>query len=441
MQGGSWHDIVFANRAKSLIADMGAGNDFVFGSSGVDEIDGGEGNDVINGSILTIGGKEPDELAKDRDTIIGGEGRDLLNGVAGDDVIYTGKRGEQLNTTTIDEQGDWALGDLGDDVIYGGQRNDFLLGGSGSDAIQGGAGHDVILGDAHIRFDTKSVNIGGSSPYVEVVALPTGMEMHNIAGSAITQEHSITSSRVTTTELYAFTARHNDTFDWSVAIDRENGDYELTSKLQPVQNQHLAQNGGNDILYGGEGNDLIVGQTGNDTLLGESGDDMLWGDDNRDLSIGGNDSLSGGTGRNILNGGLGYDSYFITQSEFQDNNTHNTIRDADGLGQIFIGNNVLGKYQWAFDAEKKRWFSALSDVFLQEQGSNLVIADHSGVERARIENFTNGDLGIELSKNKAPVILLPMKPITVQAGQEMTHTITATNHFGGRFVIAQLVEI
>lgn len=429
VQGGTWHDIVFANRAKSLIAEMGDGNDLVFGSFGVDEIDGGAGNDIINGSILTLGGISPEKLAADRDTIIGGDGRDLLNGVAGDDIIYAGKRGEQLSAETIDEQGDWALGDLGNDIIHGGQRHDFLLGGSGEDVIHGGAGHDVILGDAHIRFNTQSVIIGGSFPSVEVVAYPHGMDMHNIAGSAIVKEHSIKSTGTASIDQYSFSARHNDTFDWSVALDRDKGDYTLNSKLRPVQNHHLAENGGNDTLYGGEGDDLIVGQTGNDSLFGENGNDILWGDDNRDSKITGNDSLSGGTGRNILNGGLGYDSYFITQNEFADKDTHNIIRDADGLGQIFIGYNTVGAYQWQFDTDKKRWFSAMNGVFLQEKGKDLAIVDETGQERVRIENFQNGYLGIDLPKNKPPVILLPLPPLTIQAGKEMVHTIVGGNHF------------
>ncbi len=429
VKGGEWHDVVFAHRAKSLTATLGAGNDLVYGRFGVDEIDGGEGDDIVNGSILTIGGKTPEELAADRDTIIGGDGRDLLNGVAGDDTIYTGKRNEQLSATTINEQGDWALGDLGDDAIRGGQRHDFLLGGSGSDVIHGGAGHDVILGDGHIRFDTQSVNIGGSFPSTEVVAYPYGMEIHDIEGSAITKEHSITSAQVSSVDQYAFSARHNDTFDWSVSIDTDKGDYELNSKLKPVQNFHLAENGGDDILYGGEGNDLIVGQTGHDRLFGEGGNDILWGDDNRNTEVVGNDSLLGGTGHNILNGGLGYDSYFISQHEFQDKDTHNTIRDVDGLGQVVIGYNALGRYEWQFDSENKRWFSALKDVFLQEKGQDLVIIDNSGNERVRIEGFKNGYLGIELSKNKAPEILVPIQPMKVQADSKISEFIIARNHF------------
>lgn len=435
IQGNDWHNVVFANRGKSLTAKMGAGNDLVYGSFGIDEIDAGAGNDVINGSILTIGGKTPEELAADRDTIIGGEGRDLLNGVAGDDVIYTGNRNEQLNLDTIDEQGDWALGDLGDDVIHGGQRHDFLLGGSGSDVIDGGAGHDVILGDAHIRFNMKHVNIGDSFlPSTTVVAYPFGMDIYdvNIKEQAIVTEHSIKSQGISKSDLHAIALRHNDTFDWSVSIDRDNGDYELSSKLKPAQNLHLAENGGDDILSGGEGNDLIVGQTGNDRLFGDGGNDILWGDDNRDTQntkISGNDSLSGGTGRNILNGGLGYDSYFITQNEFQDKDTHNTIRDADGLGQIFIENNTLGRYTWQFDEQNQRWFSAMKDVFLQEKGSDLIIVDNSGSERVRIEGFKNGDLGIELSKNKAPKILESIQPMKVQVGNDFSDFIIGTKHF------------
>lgn len=441
VQGASWHDIVFAHRAQSLTADMGAGNDLVFGSFGVDEIKGGEGSDIINGSILTIGGKSPEELAKDKDTIIGGDGRDLLNGVAGDDVIYTGRHSEQINPNTIDEQGDWALGDLGDDVLHGGQRHDFLLGGAGKDVINGGAGDDVILGDAHIRFDTKTLNIGGSFPSVEAVAYPFGMEIHDIAGSKISAEHSLTSKGNSVSDQYSVPVRHNDTFDWSVKIDTEKGDYKLTSKLQPVQNFPIAKDGSNDILSGNEGHDLIIGQTGDDSLFGGQGNDILWGDDNHNESITGNDHLMGGTGRNILNGGLGYDHYFVSNQEFHDNETHNTIRDTDGLGHIFIGYTILSSYKWKFDAENKRWFSTLKDIFLQEKGNDLVIIDKFGTERIRIEGFKNGHLGIELQKNKAPEIVSSLQNLTIQVGKNISYTIDSNKYFNDEDVSSLKYEM
>lgn len=61
--------------------------------------------------------------------------------------------------------------------------------------------------------------------------------------------------------------------------------------------------GGNDTIDGGAGNDEIAGQGGNDTLSGGAGDDRLFGGD-------GDDSLLGGTGADQLQGAAGNDGLF-----------------------------------------------------------------------------------------------------------------------------------
>ncbi|MEC1944908.1 calcium-binding protein, partial [Schinkia azotoformans] len=55
---------------------------------------------------------------------------------------------------------------------------------------------------------------------------------------------------------------------------------------------HLDGGAGDDKLYGGNGADILLGGTGNDTLYGENGDDILDGGQ-------GNDYLSGGYGNDI----------------------------------------------------------------------------------------------------------------------------------------------
>jgi len=56
-----------------------------------------------------------------------------------------------------------------------------------------------------------------------------------------------------------------------------------------------SEDGGNDILFGGDGNDHMGGKAGNDILSGDAGDDFIWGDDGDDIIMGvtGNDTLVG----------------------------------------------------------------------------------------------------------------------------------------------------
>jgi len=80
----------------------GAGNDFLRGGPGADNLDGGDGNDYISG----------------------GAGNDTATGGAGSDHL---------------------AGDSGDDTLDGGDGRDYLLGGRGADVLRGGGGNDTIV--------------------------------------------------------------------------------------------------------------------------------------------------------------------------------------------------------------------------------------------------------------------------------------------------------
>ena len=61
-----------------------------------------------------------------------------------------------------------------------------------------------------------------------------------------------------------------------------------------------AEDGANDVLYGGADDDALFGGAGQDALFGQQGNDELYGEDGDDL-------LSGGAGDDILDGGPGND--------------------------------------------------------------------------------------------------------------------------------------
>ncbi|MBC2773520.1 tandem-95 repeat protein [Rhizobium sp. AQ_MP] len=85
------------------------------------EIDGGEGNDILQGSDAQA------------DKIIGGMGNDWISGLGGNDDLDGGEGNDQI----------W--GGAGNDTIRGREGNDTLVGGAGNDVIEGGAGNDRIL--------------------------------------------------------------------------------------------------------------------------------------------------------------------------------------------------------------------------------------------------------------------------------------------------------
>jgi RTX calcium-binding nonapeptide repeat (4 copies) len=118
-------------------------------------VDGGPGNDVIEGSQTTAAstaavtaasgscevechlevGSQTFEGGPGDDIVYGDRGNDILRGNAGDDRLYGG---------------------IGDDRLEGGPGNDWLSGGFGSDTIDGQEGDDFVRGDGTIDhiFDT-----------------------------------------------------------------------------------------------------------------------------------------------------------------------------------------------------------------------------------------------------------------------------------------------
>ena len=97
------------------------GNDTVYGSSSVDQIDGGAGNDIIYGN----GGN---------DILLGGIGNDTLYGGANDDQIFGGAGGDYL------------YGDAGKDTLSGGSGDDNYIHklGTGTDFINDNLNSDGI---------------------------------------------------------------------------------------------------------------------------------------------------------------------------------------------------------------------------------------------------------------------------------------------------------
>jgi Ca2+-binding RTX toxin-like protein len=153
--------------------DGGAGNDTLSGTtgndaiflddgnaaarlSGVESIDAGAGNDVVDltssrfgyGDVRISGGDGNDVLwaSNGNDTLNGGTGNDRLDGGAGNDTL---------------------IGGDGNDNMKGGVGNDVLRGGAGNDTLAGGAGTDVADysdATAPVRVDltlTTAQNTGG----------------------------------------------------------------------------------------------------------------------------------------------------------------------------------------------------------------------------------------------------------------------------------------
>jgi T1SS-143 domain-containing protein len=128
VSGGSGYD--------TIVLDKGTSSGFVYdadtyptGLSGIEEIQGTSGNDVIvvNAAYTSDSG------------VSGGI---VIDGQGGNDVIAGGAGNDHL---TGGEGNDLLSGRGGNDLLEGGAGNDTLIGGAGDDELHGGSGNDLFL--------------------------------------------------------------------------------------------------------------------------------------------------------------------------------------------------------------------------------------------------------------------------------------------------------
>lgn len=134
---------------------VGAGDDTMIGSDGIDHFDGGAGADVIRGergADSLFGGDDDDIISggSGEDTLSGGGGNDMIDGNSGNDLIFGDAGNDLLQSSTGQNQ---FFGGTGDDTILGGRNNDTLAGGGGSDRLIGGGGSNAFRYDAATEGD------------------------------------------------------------------------------------------------------------------------------------------------------------------------------------------------------------------------------------------------------------------------------------------------
>ncbi|MFT5587539.1 MAG: Ca2+-binding RTX toxin-like protein, partial [Cognaticolwellia sp.] len=146
------------------------------------ECNGGDGNDLIDGSdYLTLINETLNGGGHD-DVIVGLGNDDVINGGEGDDQIEGGAGNDTLNG---DNGADEIKGGSGDDTISGGAGADDLCGDGGADDLSGDGGDDYLDagpaapddldGGAQPTNDyCTTVGVGGSRSDCEAYFFPTG---------------------------------------------------------------------------------------------------------------------------------------------------------------------------------------------------------------------------------------------------------------------------
>ncbi|MBI1285334.1 MAG: hypothetical protein GC183_13535 [Thiobacillus sp.] len=231
------------------------GNDLdnvLIGNSGINEFDGGYGNDTF---VVGAGDLVFEEEDSGIDTVISSASWVLGDNI--ENLVLTGTNA--VNGT----------GNSLDNIITGNAAANKIAGGAGSDTIDGGAGSDTMIGGP------------GDDIYFVNVSTDKVTELSNEGNDTINSEVTLTLGSNVENLLLSGVAAINGTGNSLANLIRGNSAI--------------------NVLKGGSGNDILEGGAGNDALSDTSGKGLLNGGD-------GNDTLTGGTGNEMFIGGSGNDT-------------------------------------------------------------------------------------------------------------------------------------
>lgn len=299
---------------------LGAGNDTVDPGLGHDQVNGGEGEDLLildfsvgdNDAMRGVEGSggvfirptvadyfdRPDTIgfsgferlhitatSKDdaitagygNDTLIGGAGNDWLDGASGGNNSIDGGAG---NDTL---RGSYGINSSGrDDTLAGGGGNDSLLPLSGNDSVLGGDGNDTIAGEywgSTSEFGSDHFH-GGAGDDVMINVIANGGYGYALAGDRMMFDggsgtDTISADFSNQTQAIVFVGGQSN------SIEFDNGSYlrnfeVLGTFLAGSGDDSLTQPGRRATYLGGSGgNDTLAPGVGFDDIFGGAGDDLL----------------------------------------------------------------------------------------------------------------------------------------------------------------------
>ena len=350
--GSMGHDALYGNADNDSILggdgndsiNAGQGNDTVYGedgddqlqggSSGVDELFGGLGNDVfvVQGLIEQVAGDaihggtgtnsirvsnaegavaaefDFDNISDVLDIIVGDDG---LHGSSTDQIALTMSAISEMTVQTVildgsgiaDSKDDLLItnnaassttqfsitggagddaieGSIGADTLTGGAGNDSLEGGGGNDSLTGGSGVDTFLVD-DVTDSISDLGQGGQDVLIVSQGAYAFAEIHTswIANAA-------TVNQGTNTFDNAVINTNGSSVNLSSALVASSGS---ATQGYTINNSGAAANlvgsAATDVIRGGVQADIIDGGAGADTITGGAGADLLTGGAGADTFI------------------------------------------------------------------------------------------------------------------------------------------------------------
>lgn len=294
--------------------DGGEGDDLIFGQGGDDTIDGGPGDDVIYGDNGTGSGTTVGEL------LVNGN---LEAGVAPNTVTQSTPLPGWQTANGAEIWGDGFEGEFSQD---GGNFVELDVGNAVDSIFQ-----DVQTVDGEtytLTFDAMQ-RIEGSDDQIEVYYDGVLIDTVQPGDEWQTYSFDVTGGGSDRLELRE-PASDNSTF--GPLIDNVS--------LVGLIPDSIDGDDGNDSIDGGEGEDTIFGEGGDDIIMGGAGADVISGGDGRDTFIGGTDGddVDGGAGGDDFDTldlrGLGAIEIVDEVTDADGNSTSGTINFLDTGGSM-----------------------------------------------------------------------------------------------------------
>ena len=266
---------VTANSTSRLVADGGAGNDFLMGTIANDVLNGGTGNDTASFVNAFNGGSTTGVTV---DLNVQGVAQNTV--AAGSDTL-----------TGIEN----VIGSRYNDTLTGNADGNVMEGGLGNDVMEGGAGDDTASYAGSATGVTVSLALQGTAQNTGAAGMDTLSGFQNLLGSALgdtltgdAAENTISGGEGDDTlNPGANAAGTVDLLDGGAGSDTASfAGYTtaVTATLNGAPDGTASVNGGAiaslrniENLLGGEGNDVLTGDGNANVIEGGLGDDVLDG--------------------------------------------------------------------------------------------------------------------------------------------------------------------
>ena len=351
--------------------------------------------------------------------------------------------GEGADKVTVSSDGNANL----NVIVYGGNGDDkvdlsglslekgcmaVVCGSAGSDYINGAAsGANYLFGDEGYCLYTPETQKKKNKTVASVFAYPTDIS----SGAA---DIIVASEKAEPTNVI-FGGAGNDFIVGGGAQSIIFGDYgrlQLDGRGNYVADRHdTFDQGGDDLIYGGENNDRIYGGAGGDMINANGGNDEVYGGQGNDVIYGGSgdDTIYGGDGTDVIFGDKPFDEYMTIARSDNANGAQlpytlvphdlKGMVDADGkyISPFFSVVDENGtkvdtvktfdfdfKYSRKNSAELSKWLT-----FMSSTANGLILKNLSRAE----ESVTNGSDVID-GGNGADVIFGDDGKNAVDAGKE-----------------------